>query len=137
MNAQEIFDAAVKHMAEQGQPGGHLNEYNDFVCEYRGSGNSRCAVGLFIPDDAYEAGMEGNDAQYLLETYGDLLPSWMSHNLNLLRDLQSAHDYMSNWYRPASMRAALLKIADQHDLNPDVIYEVEFPAIVKKVTEEV
>ena len=137
MNAQEIFDTAVKHMAEQGQPGGSLNEYNDFSCEYRGSGNSRCAVGLFIPDDVYEAGMEGNDARYLLETYGDVLPSWMSHNLGLLRDLQSAHDSMSNWYSPHLMRRALLAVADRHDLTPDVIYEVEFPAIVKKVTEEV
>jgi len=137
MNAQEIFDAAVKHMAQQGQPGGRLNEYNDFVCEYRGNGNSRCAVGFFIPDEVYEASMEGNDARYLLETYGDVLPSWMSNNLQLFRDLQTAHDSMSNWYRPASMRAALLKIADRHDLTPDVVYEVEFPAIVKKVTEEV
>jgi hypothetical protein len=137
MNAQEIFDTAVKHMAEQGQPGGHLNEYNDFTCEYRGNGNSRCAVGIFIPDETYEASMEGNDARYLLDTYGDLLPSWMSHNYTLLQDLQWAHDAMSNWYRPASMRAALLKIADEHDLKSDVIYEVEFPAIVKKTTEEV
>lgn len=137
MDAQEIFDTAVKHMAEQGQPGGRLNEYNDFVCEYRGNGNSRCAVGIFIPDDVYTANMEGTDVLRLLEDYGEALPSWMSDNLDLLRDLQSAHDSMSNWYRPASMRAALLKVAEQHGLNPDVIYEVEFPAIVKKVTEEV
>jgi hypothetical protein len=61
----------------------------------------------------------------------------MSDNLQLLRDLQTAHDSMSNWYRPASMRSVLLKIADRHELNPDVIHEVEFPAIVKKTTEEV
>jgi hypothetical protein len=137
MNAQEIFDTAVKHMADQGQPGGRLNEYNDFVCEYRGNGNSRCAVGIFIPDGTYEANMEGNDVLRLLEDYGDALPSWMSYHINLLRDLQSAHDSMSNWYSPQLMRRALLEVADRHDLKSDVIYEVEFPAIVKKTTEEV
>ena len=105
MKQQEIFDAASVHL--MGMDGPSLDQDSD-ACVYRGKdedcefNGKMCAVGLFIKDEHYDCGFEGND----LNRNGDsdianaVAKSWgqerlTDDQLNLLTDLQDAHDETS------------------------------------------
>ena len=105
MKQQEIFDAASVHL--MGMDGPSLDQDSD-ACVYRGKdedcefNGKMCAVGLFIKDEHYDCGFEGND----LNRNGDsdianaVAKSWgqerlTDDQLNLLTDLQYAHDETS------------------------------------------
>jgi hypothetical protein len=132
MDAQEIFDTAVRHMAKQGKPGGNTTDTGTFACQYRGLEGSRCAVGFFIPDETYVSSMEGNDAYRLIEAYGAMLPDWMPQNERLLSDLQGVHDSLPNWNKSSRMITELTAIARGHELSPEVLSTVTFPTTVKQ-----
>ena len=106
MKQQEIFDAASVHL--MGMDGPSLDQDSD-ACVYRGKdedcefNGKMCAVGLFIKDEHYDCGFEGND----LNRNGDsdianaVAKSWGQYRLSddqlgLLADLQMAHDDTSS-----------------------------------------
>ena len=105
MKPQEIFNKAAVHL--MGMDGPSLDQDSD-ACVYRGKdedcefNGKMCAVGLFIKDEHYDCGFEGND----LNRNGDsdianaVAKSWgqerlTDDQLNLLTDLQYAHDETS------------------------------------------
>ena len=105
MKPQEIFNKAAVHL--MGMDGPSLDQDSD-ACVYRGKdedcefNGKMCAVGLFIKDEHYDCGFEGND----LNRNGDsdianaVAKSWgqerlTDDQLNLLTDLQDAHDETS------------------------------------------
>jgi len=53
---QEIFDIGAKHLLAQGVKA--CNE-DDSQCAYRGQDGTKCAFGIFIPDEAYSPEIEG------------------------------------------------------------------------------
>ncbi len=65
MDAQQIFDTAVKGVLDQGCAS--TNEYK--ACVLRGENDTKCAVGHLIPDEAYEANMEESAA---LSSYSNM-----------------------------------------------------------------
>ena len=83
MDAQEIFDKVVAHLAKQGQraivTGGS--------CMYLAPNGDMCAVGCLI-GDAYVFDMEGKLVSELVSIYG--LP--FENHINMLTALQHAHD---------------------------------------------
>lgn len=78
-----------------------------FACWYRypGDPTRRCGVGVFIPDEQYDAAMEGKSAYYLVQNYPavrealygadyrELDTEDMSRLNSFLNSLQGAHDY--------------------------------------------
>lgn len=122
MNKQEIFDRVAAHLMQQGRVSVREREES---CAYRGAGGARCAVGLLIPDDLYDADMEGSRAGYILTVWpklGDLLDVRL--NGNLLDELQHIHDdaivldpalpsirLLRKW------EAGLRECAERHDLH--------------------
>ena len=55
MNNQEVYDKVKSHLLSQGRKS--LDARGK--CAYRGDNGAMCAVGVLIPDDMYNRGMEG------------------------------------------------------------------------------
>lgn len=66
---QETFDRVWNHFIRDGAPRSVAELAGDVtnMCMYRGPGGSRCAVGLFIPDDEYSPLFEGQPVSYVAE----------------------------------------------------------------------
>lgn len=63
-------------------------------CNYRGVGDNKCAVGCFIPDNLYNANMEGYGIGNLLIKFPDL-NRVMPLPFRALEQLQATHDKYS------------------------------------------
>lgn len=90
---QETFDIVVAHLVKQG-----VQSKRGGLCMYRGPGGTKCAAGILIPDDAYDARMERVGASVegphcpgtaILEAGYDRL---------LAVELQYIHDDDRNWH---------------------------------------
>ncbi len=105
MTKQETFDKVVRALRAQGRKSLRAG---GITCAYRGGEGGKCAAGHLIPDDKYDPAMEGI-AVRTDEEMVDLLPdvTWRSellrrairsegHDLELVRDLQRAHDAASS-----------------------------------------
>lgn len=70
MTKQEIFDKVVNHLKTQRQMSNLPNQPAEALplCAYRGHGDCKCAIGIFIPDDGYSAAMEGSGVAIILST---------------------------------------------------------------------
>lgn len=88
MTRQEIFDKVAAHLIKQGCKS--MN--TEHRCLYRGQDGARCAVGIFIPDDAYKPEMEGLTAAQMSSTFPDALPAALRQDIMFLSELQRAHD---------------------------------------------
>lgn len=82
---QELFDKVVQHARQQG--GKAVNE-DGRVCMYRDGLGNKCFAGIFIPDEDYKRGMEGNPIRSLVIDYN----LFSEVDTNLLYDLQGIHD---------------------------------------------
>lgn len=104
MNKQEQFDIMVNHLLKQNArsetQGG---DEGDPICLYRHSDGRKCAVGVLIPDELYEAEMEGNNPRQLLHLYPELCAYI---DKDLAGYLQNTHDeyYPDEW--PEQLRNA-------------------------------
>ena len=92
VEAQEVFDFAVSKVIEQGRPATVGS-----ICAYRADMDRKCAFGHLIPDSLYESRFEGGSVYSILNTNGALkysseLSASLGRHLDLLADLQSAHD---------------------------------------------
>lgn len=114
MNYQEAFNKVWDRFVVQDSPRG-LDEYNNG--SYRGLNGSRCAVGMFIPDELYHPDMEG------IATYDDTCPyltnlhieiGWTEKDLTFLTRLQVAHDSL-DFNSPPDV--CLRKVANQYGLE--------------------
>ena len=56
MNKQLIFDTVREHLLQQGEAS--LNVLHN-QSAYRGAGGRKCAIGCLIPDENYDARLEG------------------------------------------------------------------------------
>jgi hypothetical protein len=135
MEAQEIFDKVVNHLATQ------KVQSKARACLYRGPNGTKCAFGIFIPDEVYSANLETHMAGILLgvarskaagraniedassgyraELWEAMTPELIAvleplqAHLNLLRELQAVHDNMDgveDWAR------RLTNVANTHGL---------------------
>lgn len=106
MNKQDAFNkvwdwAVVKKNPKAG---------SDISCYYRGPNNTKCFVGVLIPDSMYSPDMEGVSAGDMIKKYPGLL-EYLSINtdkdLSFLDELQNVHDsYPPNrWEEELSLLA--------------------------------
>lgn len=122
-SAQAIYDHVCRHIAVQG-----FRATNGLMCRYRGAGGASCAVGCLIPDKDYFGSMEGNSANNLYKIR--LLPEYLWPHLDLLRELQSAHDNNGYWLSGAHMERRLATIASRFYLDPSILKRLDFGTIV-------
>lgn len=125
MEAQEIFDTVALHLLKQGRR--TTNPDIPEMCVYRGANGTKCAVGVLIPDEAYDSMMEGRTVVGLLSHPEFKIPRWMWNNETLLIELQNVHDVEHNWKGSTTMKAALSKVAKESSLTSEVLEELAFP----------
>lgn len=129
MTNQEIFNIVWRGLESQGWQPSLLADTD--MCAYRGTHQRKCAIGWLIPDDKYDPFIEGCPISVLLmcarekvacgpapQTLVDLLvasgvleDAGDEATLQLLADLQKAHDYPeeSGEQRKQRLRAVALK----------------------------
>lgn len=67
MEAQAVFDKVVEHLAVQKVQSAKRNEARgDHSCLYRGPNSTKCAFGIFIPDELYSEALEGTTVSTLM-----------------------------------------------------------------------
>lgn len=109
LTKQQIFDRVATHLVRQRE-----KSIRQGICQYRGDGGLKCAVGVLIPDYRYREYMEqltpGDRELNQVTRCGD-------DACQLLQQLQSTHDART----VPSWPAALVDIAEQHGLDLDVL----------------
>lgn len=98
MTPQEIFDKAFAGIVAQGKPAFSLES----GCEYVKEDGSRCAVGVLLDEETAKSWTKGfvgsvEDLMYDFQreggtTYGVTIPQWVFDNVELLEEMQVAHD---------------------------------------------
>jgi len=110
MTKQQTFNYVIRHLRKQRIQS--VIKLGD--CRYRGPNGRKCAIGCLIPDNVYDASIEGNTVKAsgmyeFLEMLG--------HDVGLCNDLQILHDsYMVDGWDEKSEFVAEC-IAEKHELE--------------------
>jgi hypothetical protein len=116
---QEAFDVALAHMRRQGKRAMKLMKTPSgpkAMCVYRGNNDERCGVGALIPDGLYDPEFEGKGAMSVCSH--PRLRGWFSNvNLNVLQDIQGAHDHAMDSNFSFSMEQNMRVVADKWRLK--------------------
>lgn len=119
--AQQIFDKVWNHFVVEKQPFAYDD---DGGCFYRGPGGARCAVGLFIPNQAYRRSMEKRAIYDVIDS--DKTPKrlrdFLAEHAELFHALQESHDAAAQDARHGddgikTFKAALRGVAAVHGLR--------------------
>jgi hypothetical protein len=122
MTPQEIFTTAYLALLDQGEKS--VDEFG--ACVYR-SEVGACAIGHLIPDDVAEHWDSLRDSYFDSSIYsivkarkGFGVKKWMEDNIELLSEIQSAHDKADATDFVKSFREEMKQIADEFGLEiPD------------------
>ena len=83
-------------------------------CKFR-EGESRCAVGVLIPNKKYNVLMEEQTIDSIREDY--FYEEWSVLSLSLLRALQNAHDVSNNWRKGLLTKTSHKRVAKSYSLT--------------------
>jgi len=104
--SQELFNRAYLAIIKQGRPA----RTESRMCFYRHRDGTKCAIGHLITDEEYLPEMEGYGVQKLYDR--GLRP-----HLDLLHDLQQAHDQSSPDNFIPEFKQRMASIARRHNLD--------------------
>jgi len=114
MTKQEIYDKVCKHLAKQKTRATVLGS-----CAYRTDDGKKCAVGCLIPYHVWRKEVGANNTGVGLDALCEESP-WakknFGRNLNLLTELQNAHD--SDLSDAQGLRENLRDIAKCYRIKP-------------------
>ena len=97
----------------------HSMDEVGLTCQYRGPHGAKCAAGVLIPDELYDPKMEGDSIRGVVADYD--LPLFEDVNVNLLYDMQMAHDNGGGDGFTEHMKNRLTHVATRHSLTvPEV-----------------
>jgi hypothetical protein len=115
---QEIFDKALFGIREQG----YEQSSRDYGCAYRGNGGLKCAVGHCIDDETANSwdSIVGHGTSIVsMERYrkAEYEKFFSVHQLNLLTELQRAHDGIWSVNGAPSFEREMKRIAERWNLT--------------------
>lgn len=117
MTPQEIFNKAYLGVLRQGK----LSQDVEGVCLYRAPRGLKCAVGHLLTDAEAEGLDDRNSplgtVSLMRSSRASQLPGYFKANLDLLQDLQEAHD---GSYSIAHFRDRCALVAEDHKLEVPV-----------------
>ena len=133
MTKQEVFDTIWYGITKQ-----NAFSYDPIAdrCMYRGPNNTRCAIGLLIPDDIYDPVIEEKGIELLMDpieiyrnpTYSKIF-MYINNNINndaiFMRALQYEHDRCTNSDIPIEAKISLWKILMK---RVAIYYELTVPS---------
>lgn len=93
MDRQTMFDRVYRHFVIDRASPSVVFTCGTVQCRYRGPNGERCALGLLIPDDAYEPTMEGTLALGLLDNKLCARLGIDIDDVDFVDELQGAHDH--------------------------------------------
>lgn len=108
MTEQETFEIVSRHLLTQNERS--YLEPPSVVCAYRSPEGLKCAVGILIPDEEYDEGLERNSAiSYIMQP----LLRKLEHDIILCSRLQGIHDTVcvGDW------RKALIALGKELELD--------------------
>ena len=111
---QEILEGTIRHLESQGRRSVNSNHQ----CLYRGPNGTKCAVGHWIPDEAYSSDMEGTDVNGLINMEGvdENLKLFLKTNYDLLWELQNFHDSsLPSTWKPSTVRKRASNFIKDHN----------------------
>lgn len=112
MDRQYTFNRVVIHARTQ-----RCQSRSDGDWAYRGDNNTRCFIGIFIPDDHYHQDLEGSNITVLLLDEDpiqlDIGPVTDPKDILFLREIQQLHD----WWEPAHWELGFESLARKYDLR--------------------
>lgn len=137
MEAQEMFDKCVKHLADQGGPALGLSDVSGRVeaCKYRTTDGRKCAAGFFLPDENYTPDMENKTIATCYDKFPTEVQPFIGKDENkLLNGLQDAHDMAHHndnawdriWSHENGVASLLVSVAAQFKLSHASV-EAAFP----------
>lgn len=118
MTPQEIFNKVATHLFAQRQPA-ILNDDSERCVYLNEVTKEMCAVGCLLK--TYNPAFEGHGVGRLIDNFPDQIPSYFKDNLELLLDLQAAHDYSGNWKSPDRLAKELAWIGCKHNLSDEIL----------------
>jgi len=95
---QNTFNIVKKHLLAMKEP---CQKEESGSCMYRNEKNSRCAIGVLIPDKLYKSNCESGAAVFLIDKESQyylkgLKFYWKNNGISInkafLKDLQKVHD---------------------------------------------
>jgi hypothetical protein len=127
VTAQEVFDVAVEGVILQGAPSINLVSKKARGFRYRTPEGLACAAGQVLPDEYYDATMEGQSLGVLAKE--EDFPGPLKGHAPLLMGLQQAHD-VSAAFNPKEREEFLEDfserargVANRHDLTVPPLLE--------------
>ena len=93
LTEQGMFNKVWEHFVTNRAPLS-MNVEED-LCMYRGPKGTRCAVGVCIPDDLYNYGMEGQKIATVMDKFPEIEELFEDIGFVFLTDLQHCHDHSS------------------------------------------
>jgi hypothetical protein len=115
MDRQKIYDTVKAHLLAQGCKSVELGAFAS--CLYRGPKDTKCAIGVLIPDALYSPQMENKTVDALLRRF----PAIEAHlkvesdaDVNFLIGIQDVHDASS----PDRWPEVLELLAEREGLAP-------------------
>lgn len=115
LNKQQVFDKVASHLLAQKLTSSKSNLVGG-TCLYRGPNGTKCAVGCLIPDDLYDAKMEGTavptspDFSPMYNVIGKVLTQVVEGDtFPLLAALQLLHDTIAPEFWDVELRKSAVK----------------------------
>lgn len=124
IDQQWIFDTVAKHLFQQGE---RSVDDTGYQCLYR-SDNLKCAVGVLMSDKDYRKKYEGKPITLIMRAFPK--HKWIKRFApfkHIMHDLQEIHDDGDNWTSNKSMKIALTDLANETELNADILSGLKFP----------
>jgi len=118
MNQQEIFDKVITQMVEQGGPSIDLEKNK---CVYHRNDGRMCPGGVFVPPELIHESFESTPFNYMAPRIRVVKETLRSEwNINLVKDLQDAHDEASR-YTAEVARRAFTEVGKRYNLSLGLI----------------
>ena len=120
MTPQELLSKSYLALKDQGCRGA-VHTSNGTECSYITDTGLRCGIGHLLTEDqavTWQYKLGGDVAYILRNNRGDpAIPGWVEPNIELLSELQNAHDGLGDWDDPVSgFERAFKKLAKQFQL---------------------
>lgn len=119
MTNQEAFDKIVRHLFSMKHRS--LRPGDGEECVYRSEDGNKCAIGCLIPDELYNPSFENLGVVALCERSEVIRTLFKEVSIDMLRDLQFAHDSPFHWndggFDVAGGGQVLRDIAREHGLR--------------------
>lgn len=88
-----------------------IDRSNGITCAYRGEDGTKCAVGMFIPDNLYHSAMDSDEAGTTIQHIVNLSPKLkqvLPLNIKALEEFQTIHDQLENAFSNDEQKQELI-----------------------------